>query len=209
MLPRNCYVTGTDTGIGKTHASAWLLRQHAWAGHRVVGMKPVASGCMWRDGAWRSEDAEALIAASNVDAPYADVNPYALELPLAPELAARAAGVVIDPINLVTAHFRLSQVADGVVVEGVGGWLAPLMPQLEQSELVRSLNLPVVMVVGLRLGCVHQARATARAILADGCDLVGWIGNGIDPQMSHRDDNIAILDRVLPVPRLAVLEWEG
>ena len=79
----------------------------------------------------------------------------------------------------------------------------------EQSELVRSLNLPVVMVVGMRLGCVHQARATARAILADGCDLVGWIGNAIDPQMSHRDDNITILDRVLPVPRLAVLEWEG
>lgn len=208
-LPRNCYVTGTDTGIGKTHASAWLLHQLALEGRRVVGMKPVASGCVWRDGEWRSEDAEALIAAGNTEAPYADVNPYALELPLAPELAARDAGVVIDPINILTAHFRLSKIADGVVVEGVGGWLAPLMPQLEQSELVRSLNLPVVMVVGLRLGCVHQARATARAILADGCDLVGWIGNCIDPQMSHRDDNIAILDRVLPVPRLAVLEWEG
>ena len=208
-LPRNCYVTGTDTGIGKTHASAWLLRQLALEGRRVVGMKPVASGCVWRDGEWRSEDAEALIAASNVEAPYADINPYALELPLAPELAARAAGVVIDRGNLIAAHSRLSQLADDVIVEGVGGWLAPLMPMFEQSELVRSLNLPVVMVVGLRLGCVHQARSTARAILADGCDLVGWIGNSIDPAMSHRDDNIAILERALTVPRLALLEHEA
>ena len=208
-LPRNCYVTGTDTGIGKTHVSAWMLRNAVKKGQRVIGMKPVASGCIRRDGEWRSEDAEALIAASNVEASYADINPYALELPLAPELAARDAGVVIDPINIVSAHFRLAQLADGVIVEGVGGWLAPLMPQFEQSELVRSLSLSVVMVVGLRLGCVHQARSTARAILADGCDLVGWIGNSIDPAMSHRDDNITILDRVLPVPRLAVLEWEG
>ena len=207
LLPRHCYVTGTDTGIGKTHVSAWILRNAVMEGRRAIGMKPVASGCTWRDGEWRSEDAEALIAASNVEAAYADINPYALELPLAPELAARDAGVTIDPINILSAYYRLMQHADSVVVEGVGGWLAPLMPMFEQSELVRSLNLPVVMVVGLRLGCVHQARATARAIVADGCELVGWIGNSIDPAMSHRDDNIAILDRVLPVPRLAVLEW--
>lgn len=209
QLPRHCYVTGTDTGIGKTHVSAWMLRHAVMEGRRAIGMKPVASGCIWRDGDWRSEDAEALIAASNVEASYADVNPYALELPLAPELAARDAGVTIDSINILSAHYRLMQLADSVVVEGVGGWMAPLMPLYEQSELVHSLNLPVVMVVGLRLGCVHQARSTARAIIADGCELVGWIGNSIDPAMSHRDDNIAILDRVLPVPRLAVLEWEG
>lgn len=209
MPPRNCYVTGTDTGIGKTHASAWILRQLGLEGRRVAGMKPVASGCVLRDGHWRSEDAEALIAAANVEAPYDDVNPYALELPLAPELAARDAGVDIDVINILAAHARLARLADGVVVEGVGGWLAPITPALEQADIVRSLNLPVVMVVGLRLGCVHQARSTARAILADGCELLGWIGNAIDPGMSHRDDNIAILDRLLPVPRLAVLEWEG
>lgn len=201
------YVTGTDTGIGKTHASAWLLRRLARDGHRMLGMKPVASGCVTRNGQWRSEDAEALIAAANVAAPYDDINPYALELPLAPELAARAAGVHIQRDPILAAHARLARIADGVVVEGVGGWLAPITPSLEQSDIVRALDLPVVMVVGLRLGCVHQSRSTAASILADGCRLVGWIGNCIDPRMSHRDDNIAILDRLLPVPRLAILEW--
>jgi len=208
-IPDHVYVTGTDTGIGKTHASAWLLRDLAADGRRVVGMKPVASGCVSSLEGWRSEDAQALIAASTVKAAYDDVNPYALPLPVAPEIAAREAGVHIGLDRIVAAHAALRRQADTVVVEGVGGWLAPLTEVLEQADVVRALKLPVLMVVGLRLGCIHQARATARAITADGCQLAGWIANTIDPAMDAPGDNLAILERVLGREPIAVLPWIG
>ncbi len=206
-IPSDVYVTGTDTGIGKTHVSAWLLRTLAADGRRVVGMKPVASGCVTTLAGWRSEDAEALIAAANTPAAYDDINPYALPLPLAPELAARDAAVHIGLDRIVEAHATLRRNADAVVVEGVGGWLAPLTEGLEQSDVVKALKLPVLMVVGLRLGCIHQARATARAIAVDGCRLAGWIANTIDPDMDAIDDNLAILTRVLGRAPVAVLPW--
>jgi dethiobiotin synthetase len=163
-------------------------------------MKPVASGCEMTANGWRNEDALALQQASDPLPAYADVNPYALPHPLAPELAAADAGVAIELAPIVSACARLAATADAVIVEGVGGWAAPLTARLDQLDVVRALKLPVLMVVGLRLGCINHARLTARAIAADGVALAGWIANDIDPAMARSDDNFAILQRVLPVP---------
>src|SRR5688500_1900194 len=179
MNMKSCYITGTDTGIGKSVASTALLHALRACGWRAVGMKPVASGCEMTTDGWRNEDALALQQASDPVPAYADVNPYALPHPLAPELAAADAGVAIELQPIVDAHARLAAVADAVVVEGVGGWAAPLTASLDQFDVVRVLKLPVVMVVGLRLGCINHARLTARAIAADGVTLAGWIANDI------------------------------
>lgn len=207
MRTTSYYITGTDTGIGKSVASAALLHALRARGLRAVGMKPVASGCEATAEGWRNEDALALQGASDPVPAYADVNPYALPNPLAPELAAGDAGVSIALPPIVAAYARLATQADAVVVEGVGGWAAPLTATLDQIDVVRALQLPVVMVVGLRLGCINHARLTARAIEADGATLLGWIGNEIDPAMARMDDNFAILQRVLPAPCLGRLPF--
>lgn len=200
------YITGTDTEIGKTFVTCTLLREAREGGRRVIGMKPVASGCIETPEGWRSEDALAHRDADGLDgAAYADRNPYALPLPVAPEIAAREAGVAIDPARITRAHARLRAAHDGVLVEGLGGWLSPVTATLEQADCARALGLPVLMVVGMRLGCVHQARATQRAIIADGCDFTGWIANPVDPGMARYDDNLAILERVLGMPPLRVM----
>lgn len=199
------YITGTDTGIGKTVASAALLHALRGRGLRAVGMKPVASGCERIDGAWRNEDALALQAASAPAPDYGDVNPFAFPLPLAPELASAAAGVEVALPPLQAACARLSARADIVVVEGVGGWMAPLSGTLDQADLARALDLPVVLVVGLRLGCLNHAYLSARAIAADGCRLAGWIANEVDPAMARIDDNVALLSQRLPAPCLGRL----
>jgi dethiobiotin synthetase len=199
------YVTGTDTGIGKTRVSTALLHALRARGLRAVGMKPVASGCEASAAGWRNEDALALQAASDPVPAYEDLNPYALPLPLAPELAARDAGVQIDLARILAAHARLQVQADTLVVEGVGGWDAPLSATLRQVDVVRALDLPVVLVVGLRLGCLNHAILSARAIAADGCRLLGWIGNAIDPGMERREDQRPMLQARIPAPCLGWL----
>lgn len=200
MTAHSYYITGTDTGIGKSVASTGLLHVLRARGLRAVGMKPVASGCERTAEGWRNEDALALQQASDPQPAYADINPYALPNPLAPELAAADAGVAIALPAIEAAYARLTAMADAVVVEGVGGWAAPLTATLDQVDVVRALELPVVMVVGLRLGCINHARLTAQAIAADGIALAGWIANDIDPAMARADDNFAILQRVLAAP---------
>lgn len=199
------YVTGTDTGIGKTLASSALL--HALHGHglRAAGMKPVASGCECIDGAWRNADALALQAAGAPGLPYDDINPFALEHPLAPELAARDAGIEVTLPPILDAHARLAMRVDALVVEGVGGWAAPLSAALMQADLVRALRLPVVLVVGLRLGCLNHALLSARAIAADSAHLAGWIGSHVDPAMERVEDNLGMLRARLPAPCWGVL----
>lgn len=194
------YITGTDTGAGKSLVTASLLHALRARGRRAVGMKPVASGCEATPDGLRNEDALLLQAASAPVPAYADVNPYALALPLAPELAAADAGVGIELAPILAAHARLAAQSDVVVVEGVGGWAAPLTATLDQIDLVRALDLPVVLVVGLRLGCINHARLSARAIEADGARLVGWIASDIDPAMARADDNFRLLHARLPAP---------
>ncbi|PJJ98550.1 dethiobiotin synthase [Lysobacteraceae bacterium NML03-0222] len=208
-LPLDLYVTGTDTGIGKTFVTCALLRQASEAGQRLVGMKPVASGCIETGQGWRSEDALALQQADGLEVPYLLRNPYALPLPAAPEIAAAEVGVDIALAPLQHAHARLRAGHEGVLVEGVGGWAAPLSRTLEQADLVRALDIPVLMVVGLRLGCVHQARVTQRAIVADGCRFAGWIANPVEPAMLRQAENMTILSRVLGAPPLQIMPWRA
>ena len=202
------FVTGTDTGIGKTLASCTLLHALRARGLRAVGMKPLASGCEETPEGLRNEDALALQAASDPRPAYADVNPFALPAPLAPEIAAREAGIAVELVPMLAAHARLAAQADVVVVEGVGGWAAPLAPSLMQADLVRALDLPVILVVGLRLGCLNHAILSARAIAADGCRLAGWIGTGVDPAMLRIDENRELLAARLEAPCLGWLPWQ-
>jgi dethiobiotin synthetase len=203
------YITGTDTGVGKTLVSCALLHVARARGWRAVGMKPVASGCERIDGALRNDDALALLDASDPRPAYDDLNPFALPLPLAPELAARDAGVEVALPPILAAHARLQAQADVVVVEGVGGWAAPLATHLHQADLVRALGMPVVLVVGLRLGCLNHAYLTARAIAEDGGRFAGWIATGIDPDMARADDNVALLSQRLRAPCLGRLPFEA
>jgi dethiobiotin synthetase len=194
------FVTGTDTGVGKSVVSASLLHAIRALGARAIGMKPVASGCEPGAQGWRNEDALLLQAASDPTPRYEDVNPYALPQALAPEIAAAEAGIEIGLEPILAAYARLRAQAEVMVVEGVGGWAAPIDARLDQIDLVRALELPVVLVVGLRLGAINHARLSARAIAADGARFIGWIANDIDPQMARMDENFEILCRRMPVP---------
>lgn len=200
LMPPAVFVTGTDTEIGKTASSTALLHALRRRGLRAVGMKPVASGSQDLGHGLRNDDALALQAASWPVPDYADLNPYALRQPLAPELAAAEDGVQVQLAPIVAAFERLRAQADVVVVEGVGGWLAPVSATLDQLDLVRALRLPVLLVVGMRLGCVNHARLTAQSLQASGVACLGWIGNHIDPTMQRQDENIATLQQRLPMP---------
>jgi dethiobiotin synthetase len=199
------FIAGTDTGIGKTHASCALLHALRAAGHDAVGMKPVASGCEETPDGLRNEDALALLAAGPAGVPYAAINPVSLRAPLSPHLAAARDGVAVTLPPLTEAFEWLRSRHAPVVVEGVGGWLVPLSPDLMASALAQAWELPVILVVGLRLGCINHALLSARAIAADGCRLLGWIGNRIDPSMAAVEENVATLRRLLPAPCLGVL----
>lgn len=200
------FIAGTDTGIGKTHAACTLLHALRAAGRDACGMKPVASGCAETPEGLRNDDALALQAAGGgAGLPYPLVNPVALRDPLSPHLAAAHDGVVIALSPLREAFERLQAAHDTVVVEGVGGWLVPLAPGLFASDIAKQWQLPVILVVGLRLGCLNHALLSARAIVADGCRLLGWIGNRIDPAMDAPEENLDTLRELLPAPCLGVL----
>jgi dethiobiotin synthetase len=207
MNARGYFVAGTDTGVGKTLATCALLERARADGHRAAGMKPVAAGCADTPGGLRNDDALALLRHAGAAADYATVNPVALREPLSPHLAAARESVAVDLAPVLAAFARLAAGADLVLVEGAGGWLAPLSDALAMNDLARRLGLPVILVVGLRLGCLNHAQLTARAIAADGLRLAGWIGSAIDPGMAARDDNVATLRRRLPAPCLGVLPW--
>ena len=199
------FIAGTDTGIGKTHASCALLYALRQAGEAACGMKPVASGCVDTEDGRRNDDALALLAAGSVPLPYELINPLALSEPLSPHLAAAHEGRLIELPPLRDAFEALCASHDRVVVEGVGGWMVPLAPGLLASDIPKAWGLPVILVVGLRLGCLSHALLTARAIAADGCRLLGWIASRIDPAMDAAEENLATLRELLPAPCLGVL----
>jgi len=204
---RGCFVTGTDTGIGKTRVSAGLLKALAKSGMKSVGMKPIASGAEQTPAGLRNEDALALQAAASLKRDYALVNPYCFAPPVAPHLAAREAGIEIQLDTLRAAYGELCQEADAVVVEGVGGWQVPLSETLELPDLAREFGLPVLLVVGMRLGCLNHALLTARAIRADGLELLGWVANAIDPDFQRPEANLATLQAELGAPLLGQLGY--
>jgi len=197
------FITGTDTGVGKTRVAERLLRTLVQRGQRAVGMKPVASGCHVTRASRRCEDAERLLAAGNVAADYVDVNPYGFAPAIAPHLAAREENTEIDPERIMEGFRRLRERADWVVVEGVGGWKVPLAERLMLADVVRAMQLPVIVVVGLRLGCLNHALLTIEAIQRDDLALAGWIANRIDPDMERVEENIAALESRIAAPLLA------
>jgi dethiobiotin synthetase len=201
-MTQGIFITGTDTGVGKTMVACALLRKHAAAGLRAVGMKPVAAG-----GGEDNDDLVALAAAGNVDAPLSARCPYPFKDAIAPHLAARAVGVVIDLHRIQKSYEELGACADRVVVEGAGGALAPLGERIDMLDIARALRLPALMVVGVRLGCLNHALLTSLAIRARGLNLVGWIANSIDPTMACQDQNVAALGRLLSAPRIASIRW--
>ena len=202
-----CFVVGTDTGVGKTHVSCALLQALAQHHRRVVGMKPVAAGVVpWGEG-WASEDSIALRAASTIAVPPELDTPVLLPDPLSPHIAAARAGVQINIAAIVQAYQAMSLQADAVVVEGAGGFHVPLSPTETGADLAVALNLPMVLVVGLRLGCLNHALLTAEAIAARGLTLAGWVANRVDPDMLAPEENIAWLQQRLGASPLADIPW--
>ena len=201
-MARGFFITGTDTGVGKTVVTCGLLRAFAAAGERVVGMKPVAAGATRVAGALINDDAAQLRAAGNIEAPLDLINPYCFEPPIAPHLAAMHAGVVISLEIIGNAFTALAERADRVMVEGVGGFRVPLNATQDSADLAMQLALPVILVVGIRLGCLNHALLTAHAIEERNLEFTGWIANRIDPQMEDIDLNVAALKQRLAAPLL-------
>ena len=204
-MNRGVFITGTDTDCGKTEVALAMLRGLRERGIRAAGFKPVAAGANRHDGELQNADALALQAAGAGEFPYSTVNPYCFEPAVAPHLAAAEAGVVIDPQTVVSACTELASSSDFVVAEGAGGWRVPLALQLDMQELALLLGFPVVLVVGLRLGCLNHALLSEQAILASGAPFLGWIGSQVDPGMERLNGNVETLLRQLRVPCLGVL----
>lgn len=199
------FITGTDTGIGKTLVSCALLHAFAVRGMSVAGFKPVACGC---DGDGQNEDVRKLSAASNIHAGYSQINPYNFVPPIAPHIAARDSGASIDFARIMESYRELASQADVVIVEGVGGFLVPLNDGQDSADLAVELGLAVIMVVGVRLGCLNHALLTARAIAGSGLKCAGWVANVLDAEMAALPENIAALQQRIAAPLLGVVPWQ-
>jgi len=220
------FITGTDTGVGKTLISCGLLHHFRQRGDAVLGLKPVAAGCENRQGEWRNDDAERVWALSSVEVSYADVNPVALIEPIAPHIAAQRAGINIraetlaatcadtmtrafaptQALPLTQTHGSLPQ-RQRTIIEGAGGWRVPLNDQQSLADVAVLLNADVILVVGMRLGCLNHALLTAEAIRQDGLSLVGWVANRIDPEMDEYDANLDTLKTRLDAPCLGEVPY--
>ncbi|MES9969427.1 MAG: dethiobiotin synthase [Candidatus Thiodiazotropha sp.] len=201
------FVTGTDTGCGKTEITLGIMHNLQQQGESVLGMKPIASGALLTAEGLRNEDALRIQAQCSQAIPYPAVNPLVYQPPIAPHLAAKAQGQPIRLDEIQQAYNRLRVQADRVVVEGVGGWHVPLGDTITLADLARTLDLPMVLVVGVRLGCLNHALMTAECILNSGVELKGWVANLVDPQMQSIDDNILTLQSWLPAPCLGEVPY--
>jgi dethiobiotin synthetase len=200
----NYFVTGTDTGVGKTLISCALLHAFAAQGKRVAGMKPVAAGCNAKE---QNEDVLQLRAAGNVAVGYGQINPYLFLPAIAPHIAAQRAGVIIQFSRIAQSYQELAAQADVVIVEGVGGLLVPLNAQQDSADLVQELGLPIILVVGVRLGCLNHALLTAEAISTRGLTMAGWVANVVDAGMTLVEENIAALQQRIAAPLLGVVPY--
>jgi dethiobiotin synthetase len=207
MTAQGVFVTGTDTGVGKTLAACALLHALAARGLRVIGMKPVAAGARDEAGRLANDDVMALKAASTVSASDELVNPYCFEPAIAPHIAAAQVGVSIDLARIRDAYAVLAGRADYVIVEGAGGFRVPLGPSFDTADLVADLDLPILLVVGMRLGCINHALLTVAAIEALGLRLAGWVANHIEPDMMYASENVATLQERLRAPMVARISY--
>lgn len=202
-----CFVTGTDTGVGKTLISAALLHHLSQAGLKTAGMKPLAAGAEMHNGVLHNDDVAQLEAASSLSLPRELTVPYLLREPAAPHIAASLEHRVIEPQHLLSAYAQITERAEAVIVEGVGGFRVPLTDDFDTADLAAQLGLDVILVVGLRLGCLNHALLTAEAIAARGLRLGGWVANQIDPAMPHQAANLDTLSSRLPAPLLGGVRW--
>ncbi len=202
MTLRGIFVTGTDTDVGKTVVACALTRGLTSLGLRVAVMKPIASGSVRTTAGLRNPDAVALAQASNVTLPYEDINPYCLEPAISPHIAAKDAGISIDIDKIRRGYVALTDCADWVVVEGAGGWLAPLSDRQTMADLTWALGIPALLVVGVKLGCLNHAQLTQLAIEARGVSFAGWIANHPQAPMARAAENLAALERLLGAPPL-------
>jgi dethiobiotin synthetase len=196
------FVTGTDTGCGKTEITLGVMRNLQQQGESVLGMKPIASGAIVTEEGLRNEDALRIQAQCSREIAYSSVNLMVYQRPISPHLAAKAEGQPIRLDEILQGYNHLQTQADIVVVEGIGGWHVPLGDSITLADLARGLDLPMIMVVGMRLGCLNHALMTAECILNSGVQLKGWVANLVDPEMQAVEDNINTLRSWLPAPCL-------
>ena len=198
----SCFVTGTDTEIGKTLVSAALIHRMAQRQVHVAGMKPIAAGAQWQNGTWHNDDVDLLAAEVSVQLPVALTTPYLFQTPAAPHIAAALENQTIQLPHILDCFAQVQQQAQAVVVEGVGGFRVPLNDAHDTADLAQQLALPVVLVVGLRLGCISQALLTLEAIQSRGLSVMGWVANTVDPDMGHLQGNIDALRARIAAPLL-------
>ena len=198
--PISCFITGTDTEIGKTLVASSIVYKQAQNGFKVAGMKPVAAGANLIEGQWHNEDVDSLISASSAKLDPAIVCPYLFKTPVAPHIASSIEGRVIDPHQIMESYSQAKNETDALVVEGVGGFRVPLTDQFDTADLAVSFNLPVILVVGLRLGCINHALLTVEAIESRGLKLLGWVANSISPNMDKSEENLIALKQRIQAP---------
>ena len=203
----NFFITGTDTGVGKTRATITIMAALKDTGFDVVGMKPVASGAQMINGKLINEDAKLIQQQCSHSVSYEAVNPIVFRLPVAPHIAAELENKSIDHTQIITNYHTLDSVSDILIMEGIGGWEMPLSEEYTLPDIVGSLNLAVILVVGLRLGCINHAILTAQSIVARGIKLCGWVSNHLDKEYSTPDQTIMALKKRLNCPHIADLPY--
>lgn len=209
LTPQSYFVTGTDTNVGKTYVSCALLKHFSTAGFKTIGMKPIASGCeLDAQGEFMNEDVAALVQASNIEAPIDLVNPYRFIPAVAPHIAAEQAEIEVSVDVIHNAYLQLKTLADVVIVEGAGGFLVPINQNQTLADLALALDIPIILVVGMRLGCINHALLTVEAIRARGLHLAGWIANQVDPGMAMFEENLETLQQRIAAPCLSIVRCQ-
>ena len=208
LTAQSYFVVGTDTHVGKTYVSSQLIKHFVAKNIKTIGMKPVASGCVLIEDAILNEDVDILTKSSNTKAALDLVNPYRFEPAIAPHIAAEKSAVTIDLDVILRAYQALTALAEVVIVEGAGGFLVPLNAQDTMADLAIELRLPIILVVGMRLGCINHALLTVEAIQQRGLVLAGWIANQMDPTMPMFEENLTTLRRHISAPCLSVVHWQ-
>ncbi len=203
------FVTGTDTDVGKTYISTLLVKGFCQREYRVSGFKPVAAGAQWLDGEFKNDDALALMQEASVKLPYKTVNPYCFEPAIAPHIAAKQVSLDINIAKIQAIYSEHIEQSDVVIIEGVGGWKVPLGHGVGFDDLALALDVPVILVVGLKLGCLNHALLTESAILSKGCRLVGWVANEQTAGFNERDENLSTLKLVMKSAYLGLVEHKG
>ncbi len=202
------FITGTDTGVGKTYVACKLIRDYVAQGYKTIGMKPVAAGSDLVNGQWVNDDVLRLEEASNVKAPRELINPYSFKEAVAPHIAAEKAGIVINIDVIKQAFQALSKLADIVIVEGAGGFLVPLNNQQSMADLPAALDIPVILVVGMKLGCINHSLLTVEAIKARGLKLHGWVANQIEPEMAFYNKNMVTIAEKIHLNSMFLSEFQ-